>query len=49
MPRHGGNSLDVHAVLEVQGGKDMAEIVEPKVLQSSAFRIRWWRVETESG
>lgn len=36
--QHGGHRLDVHAVLESQGGEGVAQIVEPEVFQSGVFQ-----------
>ena len=36
--QHGGDGLDVHAVLESQGGEGVPEVVESKVLQPSVFQ-----------
>ena len=35
--QHGGHRLDVHAILESQGGEGAPEIVEPEVLQASVL------------
>ena len=35
VPQHGGDGLDVHAVLEGQGGEGVTQVVEPKVFQTS--------------
>lgn len=37
MPQHGRDRLDVHAVLEGQGGEGVSEIVEPEMLQSGVL------------
>ena len=36
--QHGGDGLDVHAVLKGQGGEGMPEIMEPEMFQASAFQ-----------
>ena len=35
--QHGGDGLDVHAVLESQGSKGVPEIMKPEVFQSSVL------------
>ena len=38
MPQHGRDRLNVHAVLEGQGGEGVPEIMEPEVFQSCVFQ-----------
>lgn len=38
VPQHSGHGLDVHAVLEGQGGEDVPEVVESEVLQPSVLQ-----------
>ena len=36
--RHGGYRLDVHTILEGQGGEGVAQVMEPKAFQASVFQ-----------
>ncbi len=38
VPKHGGDSFHVHAVLQGGGGEGVPEIVESEMLQSSVFQ-----------
>lgn len=49
MTQYAGDSFDVYTVLQSQGGKGMAQIMEAKLRQPARFNTRWSMWRTVSG